>query len=409
MAETSASPPLAAGMADDRRARRAVPILAWGQAVLGAQLPVHFILGGLAGNLLAPDPAFSTLPISMIVLGAMLFAPVVSLMMGRWGRRIGFLFGAGAGLVGAVLAERAIVGQSFPLLLAGAFAAGAYMAAHNLYRFAAADAASPGFRPKAIAWVLAGGLVAAVLGPELVVWFQDALAPVPYAGAYRVLIAVNLLGAIPLLFLDLPRPPRTKRGEARGRPWRAIFADPRVPVAMLCAMVAYALMNLVMTSTPLAIVGCGFTTADAAGVVRVHVLAMYLPSFFTGALIARFGTPRVIAAGLALLFAGSMVAISGLELLHFNVALALVGVGWNLGFVGATAMLAGAHLPEERARVQGLNDFLVMGLVTIASFSSGALMSRFGWEAVNLAMIPPLSLAAAALIWLLVRERGARA
>lgn len=394
---------------DDARARRAVPILVWGQAVLGSQMPVHFILGGLAGGMLAGNKALSTLPITMIVMGAMLAAPVISGIMGRWGRRAGFLVGATAGALGGLIAAEAIIARSFPLFLGAALLTGVYMAAHNFYRFAAADTASREFRPKAIAWVMAGGLVAAVLGPELVVWFKDALEPIPYAGAYRAMAVLNLVGAVPFLFLDIPRPPRRAHGVPAGRPWREILAEPRVVVAMICAMVSYALMNLVMTSTPLAIIACGFDTDDAASVVRVHVLAMYLPSFITGRLIARYRSPRIIALGLALLASGALVALAGIELVNFHVALALIGVGWNFGFIGATAMLAGAHLPEERARVQGLNDFLVMGLVTVASFSSGVLMSQIGWEAVNLAMVPFLTLASGGLIWLLLTERRARA
>ncbi len=395
--------------ADDRRARRAVPILVWAQAVLGAQMPVHFILGGLAGSLLAENQAFATVPVSMIVLGAMLAAPVISGIMGRWGRRTGFVVGAAAGALGGALAAEAIIERSFPLLLVGTLITGVYFAAHNFYRFAAADTASRAFRPRAIAWVMAGGLVSAVLGPELVVWFRDALDPVPYAGAYRAMIVLNILGVIPILFLDIPRPPRREKGVRAGRPWREILAQPRIVIAMLCAMVSYALMNLVMTSTPLAVVACGFATDDAAGVVRNHVLAMYMPSFVTGPLIARYRSPRIIALGLALLGTGALVALSGIELVHFHVALVLIGVGWNFGFIGATTMLAGAHLPEERARVQGLNDFLVMGLVTVASFSSGVLMSQVGWAAVNLAMIPFLALAAAGLVWLMLTERRAHA
>jgi MFS family permease len=329
--------------------------------------------------------------------------------MGRWGRRAGFLVGATAGALGGLIAAEAIIVRSFPLFLGATLLTGVYMAAHNFYRFAAADTASRDFRPKAIAWVMGGGLAAAVLGPELVVWFKDALEPIPYAGAYRALAALNLIGAVPFLFLDIPRPPQRAHGLPAGRPWREILAEPRVVIAMLCAMVSYALMNLVMTSTPLAVVACGFGTDDAAGVVRVHVLAMYLPSFITGPLIARYRSPRIIALGLMLLASGALVALEGIELLNFHVALALLGVGWNFGFIGATAMLAGAHLPEERARVQGLNDFLVMGLVTVASFSSGVLMSQIGWQAVNLAMVPFLTLAAGGLIWLLLTERQARA
>ncbi len=394
---------------DDAGARRAVPILVWAQAVLGAQMPLHFILGGLAGGLLAENKALSTLPISMTVLGAMLAAPVISGIMGRWGRRTGFLIGAAAGAAGGLVGAEALVAGSFAMLLGASLLIGVYFAAHNFYRFAAADTASREFRPKAIAWVMAGGLVAAVLGPELVVWFKDWLAPVPYAGAYRAMAVLNLVGAVPLLFLNIPRPPRQAKGERAGRPWREILSQPRVVVAMICAMVSYALMNLVMTSTPLAVVAFGFATDDAAGVVRNHVLAMYMPSFITGPLIARYRSPRIIAAGLGLLASGSVVALSGNELVHFHLALILIGVGWNFGFIGATTMLAGAHLTEERARVQGLNDFLVMGLVTVASLSSGVLMSQVGWVAVNLAMIPFLALAAAGLIWLMLSERPVRA
>jgi len=400
MPQTDSSP-----YVDDARARRALPILVWAQAVLGGQMSVHFILGGLAGSLLAENKAFATLPITMIVLSAALCAPVMSRIMGHWGRRTGFLIGAAAGAAGGALAMQAMVEKSFALLLAASLITGIYMAAHNFYRFAAADLASRDFRPKAIAWVLAGGLVSAMFGPQLVVWFRDALDPIPYAGAYRALVVLNLAGALPILFLDLPTPPRGPRGHRHGRPWGEILAERRVVVAILCAMVSYALMNLMMTSTPLAVVGCGFGTDHAAGVVRVHVLSMFAPSFITGPLITRFRSPRIIACGLALLAGGSLVALDGTELINFNVALGLVGVGWNFAFIGATTMLAGAHLAEERARVQGLNDFLVMGMVTLASASSGALMSSLGWQAVNLAAVPLLALAASALIWLTLRER----
>lgn len=390
---------------DDARARRSLPILVWAQAVLGAQTAVHFILGGLAGSLLAENKAFATLPITMTVMAAALTAPVMSHVMGRWGRRTGFLIGAAAGASGGTLGAQALIDKNFAMLLVASLMIGVYVAAHNFYRFAAADLASRDFRPKAIAWVLVGGLVAAMLGPQLVIWFRDALEPIPYAGAYRAMVALNLIGVIPILFLDIPPPPRGPRGHRHGRPWREILAERRVVVAILCAMVSYALMNLVMTSTPLAVVGCGFGTDHAAGVVQVHVLAMFAPSFVTGKLIARYRSPRIIALGLAMLAAGSVVALAGTELINFNVALALIGIGWNFSFIGATTMLAGAHLPEERARVQGLNDFLVMGLVTLASASSGALMASFGWDAVNLAAIPFLVLASSALIWLALRER----
>ena len=264
----------------------------WAQSILGAQMPVHFILGGLAGQLLAADPAWATLPISVTVFGSMCAAPILSMLMGRFGRRTGFIIGALAGAAGAGLAAYGISEKSFTLLVCGAFLTGIYMSAHGFYRFAAADSASPEFRPKAISWVMAGGLVAALLGPELVKQFKDWMEPIPYAGGYKILVFVNLIGMIPLFFLDLPRPPRPAKGQRAGRPWREILSNRTVVVAMICAMISYALMNLVMTSTPLAMIACGFVTDDAAEVVRIHVVMMFLPSFFTGPLILRYGAQK---------------------------------------------------------------------------------------------------------------------
>lgn len=398
--------PVSPPVHDDARARRAVAILVWAQSTLGAQMSVHVILGGLTGALLSSDPALATLPISLTMLGSMLSAPLMSAIMGRFGRRPGFVLGAIAGASGAALAAHAIMEKDFRLFCIASVIMGAYLAAQNFFRFAAADLASPEFRPKAISYVMAGGLVAAVLGPELVVRFKDWLEPIPYAGGYVALVMLNIVGIIPVLFLDIPRPPRRPRGQRAGRPWGEILSDRRIIVAMICGMIAYALMNLMMTSTPLAMIACGFVTDDAAHIVRIHVISMFAPSFFTGTLIARFGAPRIIAAGLALLAASAATGLSGITYGHFGVALALLGIGWNLAFIGATALLASAHLPEEQARVQGLNDFLVFGMVTFGSFSSGALMAVWGWEAVTLAMVPALTVAAIALIWLLLDREG---
>ncbi|MEO0819895.1 MAG: MFS transporter [Pseudomonadota bacterium] len=390
---------------EDGPAKRAVALLVWAQSVLGAQLPVHFILGGLVGQMLAETPALATLPISMIVIASMVAAPILSQLMGRYGRRTGFFIGAGFGALSGLVAVEAILARDFALFCGATALSGVYLAAHNLYRFAAADLASDAFRPRAISYVMAGGLMAAILGPEIVRQFGEAMEPVPHAGAYRALVILNILGALPLLLLRIPRPPQPERGAPRaGRPWGEILRERRLVVAMLCAMVSYALMNLVMTSTPLAMVLCGFGTGDAAEVVRAHVLAMYAPSFFTGALIARFGAPRIIATGLALLAIAALIGAHGIALGNFFGALILLGIGWNFGFVGATAMLAEALRPEERARVQGMNDFLVMALVSVASLSSGVLLAEAGWEVVLLATAPFLALAGGALVWLLLRE-----
>lgn len=395
---------------DDRRAKRNVAVLFLAQAILGAQMPVNFVLGGLAGQMLTPIPCLATLPISLIVLGSMIAAPNVSALMGRFGRRAGFFAGAAGGALGSTLSVVALHLGSFPLFLAGAFCSGLYMSAQGFYRFAAADAATDGFRPKAISWVMAGGLVSAILGPQLVKLSADALAPVPFAGAYVCVMALNVVGSLLFLALDAPAPAPRSADAPRGRSLGQLLATPRILVAMICGMVSYALMNLVMTSTPLAVVGCGFGQGAAADIVMIHVLAMFLPSFFTGQIINRFGTEKVIAAGLVILMAAGLAGLAGVELANFYVALFLLGIGWNFGYVGATTMLAGAHLPEERSRVQGMNDFAVFGLVTLASLGSGGLMNCLGgdpvagWFAVNWAMAPFLTLAGGALIWFALRR-----
>ncbi|MEL6765966.1 MAG: MFS transporter [Pseudomonadota bacterium] len=386
---------------EDPRALRAVLILSWGQAVLGAQLPIMMILGGLVGAMLAHDAAFATLPITVAVVGSMVGAPVLSLFMGRFGRRPGFVLGAGAGALGAWVSLQGIYAQSFEIFLAGSALTGVYWSAHNLYRFAAADMASPAFKPKAIAWTMAAGLISAILGPEMVKLFGDWRAPVPHAGAFEAVIWLNLIGAIPLLFLQIPRPARVAKADRR--PVGTILRNPRVQVAMICAMATYGLMNLMMTATPLAMAACGFGTADAAGVVQAHVLAMYAPSFFTGSLIARFGAQRVIAAGLAAIALCAVIAAAGIALENFYLALILLGIGWNFGFIGATSLLADAVAPEDRARAQGINDFAVMAFVVVASASSGILLNFGGWEAVQLAIVPGLVLAGGALIWFTMR------
>jgi len=390
----------------DVRARRNLAVLVTAQVVLGSQMPVTFILGGLAGQMLAPSPCLATLPISAIILGSMLSAPLLAGLMQRRGRRLGFFLGAAGGGVGAALCALALLGGSFGLFLAGSVISGLYMSAQGFYRFAAADGASDAFRPRAISWVMAAGLASAILGPQMVKLSADALAPVPFAGAYAAAALLNLAGAWVFAFLDSPAPPPPAAGAPRIRSRRELLRTPRIAVAMICAMVSYALMNLVMTSTPLAIVGCGFSTATAADVVSWHVLAMFAPSFFTGSLVVRFGAERVITAGLVVLAIAGAVGLSGVTLAHFSVALILLGLGWNFGFIGATSMLTSAHTPEERGRVQGMNDFAVFGLVCLGSLASGGLMNCSGgdpvagWSAVNLAMAPFLAAAGAALVWL---------
>lgn len=397
---------------DDARARRNVTVLVAAQAILGAQMPMIFVVGGLAGQSLASNICFATLPISLIVLGSMLSATPISHLMQKFGRRAGFMIGAGAGALGGAIGACGLYLASFPIFLLGSLITGTYMSAQGFYRFAAADTASAGFRPKAISYVMAGGLLSAIIGPQLVKLTAQSMV-IPFLGTYLAVIALNLGGALLFLLLDSPRPPVQSPDAPRGRARLELLRTPRIAVAVICAMVSYALMNLVMTSTPLAVVGCGFTASHAADVVTAHVLAMYVPSFFTGHLIARFGVERIVASGLLILAGAGMVALQGVELENFFAALILLGLGWNFGFIGATTMLAGAHQPEERGRMQGLNDLLVFGGVTFASLSSGGLMNcsggspQAGWTAVNLAMTPFLALAGGALIWLMLRPKEA--
>lgn len=394
----------------DRRAKRNVIVLVFAQALLGAQMPMLFTIGGLAGQSLAANICFATLPITLIVMGSMLSATPVSAIMQRFGRATGFAVGALGGAIGGAIGAYGLYVQSFPIFLFGSLVTGIYFSAHGFYRFAAADTASEAFRPKAISYVMAGGLAAAIIGPQLVKLTADAYV-IPFVGTYVAVIVLNVVGAFLFLFLDIPKPQAPRADAPKGRSRLELIRTPRIAVAVICATVTYALMNLVMTSTPLAVVGCGFDKANAADIVSAHVLAMYVPSFFTGHLIARFGTQKIMASGLVILAAAGVVAMSGVELEHFFGALILLGIGWNFGFIGATSMLAGEHTPEERGRMQGLNDLIVFGGVTLASLSSGGLMNcsggtaQEGWTAVNLAMVPFLVLAGAALIWLMFRPK----
>ena len=390
------------------RARRNVAVLVAAQAILGAQMSIIFIIGGLAGQMLAPNPCMATLPMSMIVLGSALSARPLAGFMQRHGRRAGFLLAVGAGALGAALSATGLWHGSFWVFRAGSALSGIYMAAQGFYRFAATDTAPEEFESRAISWVMAGGLAAAIIGPALVRMTND-LTPVPFMASYAAVIGLNLLGPLLFAFLDIPKPPAPVAGERMGRPLSELIRVPRIAVAMICGMVSYALMNLVMTSTPLAVVGCGFSPDNAADIVSAHVLAMFAPSFFTGHLIARFGAERIVGLGLLILTAAGAVALSGVELGHFFVTLILLGLGWNFGYIGATAMLTRAHRPEERARVQGANDFFVFGGVFLASLASGGLLNcmggsvQAGWNAVNMAMLPFLMLAGASLIWLTMR------
>jgi MFS family permease len=379
---------------------------------MGAQIPLVFVVAGLAGQQLSPYACLATLPVSMVVLGSMTTAPWLSNVMQTYGRRVGFVIGTLGGMTGAGIAALGLTLDSFLVFLFGSYLTGIYMSANGFYRFAAADTASESFRPKAISYVMAGGLASAIIGPQLVSFITATDPDQTAMRFFNVYVAAALLNAVGLVLffaLKIPKPPKPATDAETGRSHAELLRDPTIAVAIICGMVTYSLMNLVMTSTPLAVVGCGYSTADASNVVTSHVLAMFAPSFFTGHVIARFGAKKVVASGLVILGFAGVVALTGVELLNFYAALMLLGIGWNFGFIGATVMLASAHSPQERGRVQGMNDAIVFGCVMLASLASGGLMNCTGgdvvegWSAVSMAMVPFLALAGGALVWLMRR------
>jgi MFS family permease len=391
---------------DNQLAKRNVAVLICAQAILGSQMPMIFTVGGLAGQSLASNACFATLPISMIVLGSMITASPLSNLMQRFGRRFGFFIGAIGGLSGGIIGAFGLAIGSFSIFLMGSFLTGIYMSAQGFYRFAAADTATKSFRPKAISYVMAGGLASAIIGPQIVKISAEAMI-VPFLGTYIAVVFLKFVGSFLFLFLKIPKLQKKNTNDPNKRSHKQLVSTPRIAVAMICAMVSYAMMNLVMTSTPLAVVGCGYSPSDAANVVSAHVIAMFLPSFFTGHLISRYGEELIVCIGLFLLAFAGIVALSGVQLENFFLALIFIGLGWNFGFIGATTLLTNSHSEAERGRIQGMNDLFVFGGVTVASFSSGGLMNctggdhLTGWTSVNLAIFPMLLIAGAALIWLM--------
>jgi MFS family permease len=388
---------------DDTKARRNAVILAIAQALYGAALTAVVVTAGLVGAQLAPSASWATLPMSMTIVGTALTTLPISLMMRRTGRRLGFVVCALVGAVGSLVGVVAIFQRSFELFLVGCFLVGVYQASASYYRFAAADTASPLFRPKAISWVMTGGIVAALIGTVLVMYTVDLLAPVTFAGTWVVMSLLALAGAAILLAVDIPL--TEKHDAPSGRPLSVIARQPRYIVAALTAMLAYGIMMLVMTATPVAMLGCGFSVQDSSWVIQWHALAMFVPSFFTGSLITRFGAEKVSAFGMVLLVGAAGAGLMGIHFENFAVGLILLGLGWNFGFIGGTTLLTDTYKPEERNKAQGLNDFLVFATTAATSLSAGKLLAWFGWEGVNYAVLPMVVLALVMIGWLATHKR----
>ncbi len=389
---------------DDRRARANVLRLAVAQALAGANASVIFATGSIIGATLSPDPALSTVPVSFYVVGLAAGTLPTGWVARKHGRRAAFLIGAGCGMAAGLIAAWALWIGSFWLFCVATLFGGFYAAAVQSFRFAAADGASAAFRPRALSWVMAGGVFAGVLGPQLVTFTMD-LSPHLFLVSYLAQAGVAGLAMIVLAGVSLPAPSRIVG--PRGRPLFDIVARPRFVVAALCGVVSYCMMNLVMTSAPLAMRMCGLSLGTSNMAIQWHIVAMYGPSFFTGSLIARFGAPRVVAAGMALLGLAAATGLSGVSAGHFGVGLVLLGLGWNFGFVGASALVLETHRPEERTRVQSFNDFLIFGTMAVGSFSSGKVLVTSGWDAVNLIVFPPVALALLVLAWTAFRRRTA--
>ena len=378
---------------------RNVGLLAIGQALNGSALTMAIIAAPLAGVMLAEDKALATLPSAMQWLFTMITAYPASLIMRRIGRRWGFFIGDGFLIMGGMLCMLALFRGEFPLLWMGASLMGVSNGFAIFYRFAAADAVEPAWRGRAISYVLAGGVAAAFIGPELGVLTKDMLAPATFAGCYAALIGIALLKMAVLSNLRIPRPSAAER-TARGRPLIEIVAQPRYLIALACSMVGWGVMVLMMSSTPLAMQFCNLGFDDTAFVIQWHVVGMYAPSFFTGHLIRRFGLANILFLGAVLQASAVASNLAGIEVWNFWAANFLQGIGWNFLFVGGSTLLTTTYRTEERARAQGLHDLLTMGVAAVAAFSSGALHHLVGWQTVNLAVIPMIVCVVAATLWL---------
>ena len=397
-AHTSISDASAQALSNDTVAKHNAVVLAVAMALGGSSPAIVVSLGGLVGQALSPDKELATLPVSLLNLGLALGTIPAAVLMRRAGRRIGYMVGAGIGLAGGCLAAYGIASFSFVLFCLGTLIIGSYGSFNQSYRFAATDAASEAFKPRAISWVMTGGLIAGVVGPQTVIWTRDFLQAAPFAGAFLGQAALALLSMVAVSFLR-PSPVSVASSKAGGRPLIEIVRQPRFIVAAVTGLVSYSLMTFMMTAAPLAMIGCGHSVGAAALGIQWHILAMFGPSFFTGRLIARFGKGPVTAVGLVLIALSAVIGLSGITIAHFWVTLILLGIGWNFGFIGATALVTDCYRPEERAKVQAANDFLIFGSVAAASFSSGKLLNAGGWDSVNWLVFPPVVIALVLLAW----------
>lgn len=389
-------------------ARRNVYLLTAAQAVLGTMGPIVFSVGGVAGyQLLGADKSLATAPLTGFNIGVAIGAIFVAVLSRLLGRQMAFIVGALLGAAGGVMAAYALYLSDFWLFAISLLVTGLSGGFTQKLRFAAADASPTFYKPRAISWILAGGMVSAVLGPQLVIQMKDMLAPVFFAGAFLAVVPVCLVAIVFLALLKLPdqRPAVHAAAILPVRPLGEIVLTQRFLTGMICGISTYALMTFMMTGAPIAmVVGCGFPQDMATLGIQWHVLAMFTPSFFTGMLISRFGAERVVACGLLILMACALVAHAGIALWNFWGALILLGLGWNFGFIGSTAIVAASYRPHEADKVQGFHDIILFTAVALASFGSGKVLSAYGWDMLNAAVWPLTILCLALLVALFIRE-----
>ena len=390
---------------NDVLARRNAIVLAMAMGLAGANASVVIATGALVGKLLAPSADWATAPITAFVVGTALATMPAAWLMRHLGRRDAYRLGAGLGIIAGLLAAWSVKEGLFWAFMMATLLCGAYQAFVISYRFGAADSASPAFRPRAISYVVLGGLASAIVGPQLVIHTKDLLPPYTFLPSYIGQAVVAALAIVVLGAMRNPPPVADTGPTGEARPMREVFRSARIRVAVVCGAIAQALMNLIMTATPLAMIGCDHTTTDATLAIQWHIVGMYLPGFFTGHLINRFGVYPVMIAGLGLLALCGVVALAGITVAHFFVALILLGLGWNFAFVGASTLVSEGLRPAERTKVQGINDLVVFATTSVASLSAGKILAHFGWGTLNITIFPFVIAAAIMVFWLIRHEK----
>lgn len=392
----------------EREARRTALIYASAMAIVGSAAPIAISMGALAGHyLLDADKSLASAPVTGYNIGVALGALPAAAVLRKVGARSGFMFGTIVTALGGVIGTAAIFGGNFWIFVAGLLIVGLGGAFVQQLRFAAADDAPAAFKARAISFVLAGGVVTAILGPQIVIFTRELFAPVMFAGSFAAIVGLAAVGAVILSFLRSHAHARANAQPVAddARPLLEIVRQPQFAVALLCAVSTYALMSFVMTGAPLAMVGCGFSPDEATLGISWHVMAMFAPSFFTGRLITRYGAEKIVALGLALLIVCGAIALSGIALWQFWTALILLGLGWNFGFIGATAMVANAYRPSEKGRAQGFHDFVLFSTVAFGSLMSGITYNAYGWDMLNWVIFPVSLICLVALGWLVAQRR----